>query len=96
LSFLVVSHTHKDIDRSFGYLSKNLRNQNNYVLVDLMKTFMVSQERPFILQLIQEILNFKSWVQGYLKDNLKVLIGHIDMLFFWFFFFFFGISLGGL
>jgi uncharacterized protein involved in cysteine biosynthesis len=39
------------------------------VLVDLMKTFMVSQEWPFIPQLMQEIPNFKSWVQGYLKDG---------------------------
>jgi hypothetical protein len=49
------------------------------VLVDLMKTFMVSQEQPFIPQLIQEIQNFKFWVQGYLKDGPNVLVGHIDM-----------------
>jgi hypothetical protein len=46
---------------------------------------MVSQEWPFISQLIQEILDFKSWVQGYLKDGLEVLIGHINMHLFWFF-----------
>ncbi len=50
-----------------------------------MKAFMVSQERPFILQLIQEIPDFKSWVQGYLKDGLEVLIGHTDMHLFQFF-----------
>ncbi len=42
LGFLVVGHTHEDIDGWFGYLSKMLREQNNYILVDLMKTFMVS------------------------------------------------------
>jgi hypothetical protein len=42
LGFLVVGHTHEDIDGCFGYLSKKLREQNNYILVDLMKTFMVS------------------------------------------------------
>jgi hypothetical protein len=47
LGFLVVGHTHDNIDKSFGYLSKNLTKQNNYALVDLMKTFM-------------EIPNFKS------------------------------------
>jgi len=46
--FLVVGHTHKDIDGSFGYLSKK---QNNYLLIDLMKAFMVPQEL-FIPQLI--------------------------------------------
>jgi hypothetical protein len=44
LRFLIVGHTHEDIDGCFGYLSKNLKEQNNYVLVDLMKVFMVSQE----------------------------------------------------
>jgi hypothetical protein len=42
LGFLVVGHTHEDIDGNFGYLSKKLREQNNYVLADLMKAFMVS------------------------------------------------------
>jgi len=48
LGFHVIGHTHEDIDGKFGYLSKKLKLQNNYVLVDLMKTFMVSQEWPFI------------------------------------------------
>ncbi len=60
LGFLVVGHTHEDIDECFGYLSKKLKEENNYILADLMKVLMISQERPFILQLIQEIPNFKS------------------------------------
>jgi hypothetical protein len=64
LEFLVVAHKHEDIDGCFGYLSKKLRKQNSYVLADLMKAFMVSQEQPFIPQLIKEIPYFKSWVVG--------------------------------
>jgi hypothetical protein len=52
LGFLIVGHTHEDIDGSFGYSLKILRKQNNYVMVDLMKAFMFSQDRPFIMQLI--------------------------------------------
>jgi hypothetical protein len=48
LEFPVISHTHEDIDGSFGYLSKKLREQNNYVLTDLMKMFMVSKKWPFV------------------------------------------------
>jgi hypothetical protein len=44
LGFLIVGHTHEDIDGNFGYLSKKLKEHNNYVLADLMKAFMVSQE----------------------------------------------------
>ncbi len=46
--FLVVGHTHEDIDGYFGYLFKRLREWNNCILADLMKAFMVLQERPFI------------------------------------------------
>ncbi len=49
LGFLIVGHTHEDIDESFGYLLKEWREENNYVMVNLMKTFMFSQDRPFIL-----------------------------------------------
>jgi hypothetical protein len=52
LDFLVVGHTHGDIDGCFGYLSKKLKEEDNYNLVDLMRAFMISQEKPFILQLI--------------------------------------------
>jgi hypothetical protein len=31
LGFLVVGHTHEDIDGCFGYLSKKLREENNYI-----------------------------------------------------------------
>jgi hypothetical protein len=66
-------------------LSKNLREQNNYILANLMKVLMVSQEWPFILQLIQEIPNFKTWVLGCLKDGPETLVGHINMHLFNFF-----------
>ncbi len=79
LGFLVVGHTHEDIDGCFGYLSKQLREENNYILVNLMKAFMISQERPFTPQLIKEIPNFKSWALGCLKGGPKLLVGHTDM-----------------
>jgi hypothetical protein len=52
MEFLMVGHTHEDIDESFGYLLKKLKEQNNNVIEDLMKTFMLSQDRPFNPQLI--------------------------------------------
>jgi hypothetical protein len=42
LGFLVIGHTHENIDESFGHLSKKLKEQNNDVMADLMKTFMLS------------------------------------------------------
>ncbi len=54
-------------------------------MADLIKEFMVSQDRPFILQLIQEMLDFKTWVKGCLKDGPEILIGHTNMHLFHFF-----------
>jgi hypothetical protein len=54
-------------------------------MVDLMKTFMFFQYCPFILQLIQEILDFKSWVNGYLNASPNVFDGHTKMHLFRFF-----------
>ncbi len=85
LGFLVVGHTHEDIDGCFGYLLEKLREENNYILTNLMRTFMISQEKLFIPQLIQEIPNFKSWVVGYLKNGPEMLVGHIDIHLFNFF-----------
>jgi hypothetical protein len=48
LRILGVGHTHENIDGNLRYLSKKLRERDNYVLADLMKTFMVSQDHPFI------------------------------------------------
>jgi hypothetical protein len=56
LGFLIVGHTHEDIDGKFRYLSKKLKKQNNYVMADFMKAFLFSEDCPFIPQLIQEIL----------------------------------------
>jgi hypothetical protein len=44
LGFLVVGHTHEDINGCVGYLSKKLIEQNNFNLADLMKVFMVLQD----------------------------------------------------
>ncbi len=60
VGFIVVGHTHEDINGCFGYLSKKLKDKNNNILVDFMRAFMISDNRSFIPQLIQEILNFKS------------------------------------
>ncbi len=48
LGFLVVEHTHENIDGCFGYLSKKLRKHNNNILANLTKVFMVLQDKLFI------------------------------------------------
>ena len=76
MGFLVVGHTHKDIDAYFSYLSKLLKMKNTYVLADLMKAFMDSQKTTaFIPELVQEVADFKKFLQGYEHDGANKLIG---------------------
>ena len=74
IGFLVVDHTHEDIDAHFSYLSKLLKMKNIYVLADLMKAFMDSQKTTaFIPELVQEVVDFKKFL------NTTVLTSLFDL-----------------
>ena len=80
VGFLVVGHTHEDIDAHFSYLSKLLKMKNTYVLADLMKAFMDSQKTTaFNPELVQEVANFKKFLHGYEHDDANKLIGLGEM-----------------
>lgn len=46
LGFFIVGHMDKDINGSYGYMSKKLKKQNIYVLVDLMKFLWFHKSGP--------------------------------------------------
>ena len=80
VGFLVVGHTHEDIDAHFSYLAKLLRMKNTYVLADLMKAFIDSQKTTaFIPELVQEIANFKKLIHDYEHGGANKLIGLKEM-----------------
>ena len=56
--FLLVGHMHEDIDAYFSHLSKALKSKNTFVLVDLMKAFMQSQNLSFMPEFLQEVADF--------------------------------------
>ena len=76
IGFLIVGHTHEDIDAHFSYLSKLLKMKNTYVLANLIKAFMDSQKTiAFNPELVQEVADFKKFLHGYLHDGMNKLIG---------------------
>jgi hypothetical protein len=84
--FLVVGHTHEDIDAYFNYLSKLLKLKNTYVLVDLMKAFMDLQKSTvFIPELVQEVADFKSYMRDFHHDGTNKLSGLGEMYLFKFY-----------
>ena len=75
IGFLIVGHTHEDINGHFSYLSKLLKMKNTYVILDLIKAFMDSHKTiAFILELVQEVANFKKFLQGYQHNGANKLI----------------------
>jgi hypothetical protein len=86
VGFLVVGHTHEDIDAYFSYLSKLLKRRNTYVLADLMKAFMDSQKTvAFIPEVAQEVADFKKYVKDFHHDGVNALTGLGEMHIFKFF-----------
>ena len=74
VSFMLVGHTHDDIDASFGQWSMKLQ-ENDYPTIPLpMKSYMDLNEDPVILGLIEEMPDFKEFVKPYINDD--TLIGY--------------------
>jgi hypothetical protein len=73
VNFLLVGHTHEDIDAMFGRWSCRLRENDYPTLPILMKSFMDAETEPIIPHLIEEVPNFKEFVDGYLCSGNDAL-----------------------
>ena len=76
INFLIVGHTHEDIDALFGRWSTKLKTNDYPTLPRLMKSFMDCETQPVIPHLIEEVPNFKAFVEGYLHTGDDSLQGH--------------------
>ena len=76
INFLIVGHTHEDIDALFGRWSLRLKTNNYPTLPRLMKSFMDCETHPVIPHLIEEVPDFKQFVEGYLGTRGDELEGH--------------------
>ena len=65
INFLIVDHMHDDIDALFGRSSYKLRGTDYPTLPLLMKSFMDTESRPVIPHLIEEVPDFKKFVEGW-------------------------------
>jgi hypothetical protein len=78
INFLLAGHTHEDIDAMFGRWSYKLRANDYPTLPMLMKSLMVAEEQLIIPYLIEEVPNFKAFVDGYLCSGNDALQGHTN------------------
>ena len=76
VSYLLVGHTHDDIDASFGRWSMDLR-ENDYPTIPLlMKSYMQMEKVPTIPHMIEELPAWKSFVEPFLPSGNDILFGH--------------------
>ena len=76
VGFLMVGHTHEDIDAMFSKFSEKLRTSMTFTFPHLMQHFQSCQTTrptPFMLT---HVPDFKSYIDGYLCDSKDALVGH--------------------
>ena len=76
VNFMIVGHTHDNIDALFGRWSMILKKENFPTLPALMKSFMDLDSMPTIPHLIEEVPDFKGFIAGSFVDGNKILVGH--------------------
>jgi len=77
VSFLLVGHTHDDIDALFGRWSMQLKKDNFPTIPSLMKSFMDIDLVPTIPHFIEDVPNFKSFTKGLICEGKDALVNHI-------------------
>ena len=77
VNFMIVGHTHDDIDALFGRWSMALKKESFPTIPLLMKSFMDIETVPTIPHLIEEVPNFKKFIENGIADGENTLLGHI-------------------
>ena len=78
INFLIVGHTHNNIDAFFGKWSYKPRGTDYSTLPLLMKSFLDTESQRVIPHLIEEVPDFKKFVEGYLCIGCDALVGHTN------------------
>ena len=74
--FLMVGHTHGDIDASFGHWSMKLYEEDFPTIPLLIKSYMDLDNVPVIPHMIEEISNFKAFIKPYMLKGVDCLVEH--------------------
>jgi hypothetical protein len=76
VNFMLVGHTHNDIDVLFVRWNMFLKKESFPTIPLLMKSFMDVELVPTISHLIEEVLDFKGFIAGYIAEGDEALEGH--------------------
>ena len=85
VGFLLVGHTHEDIDGTYGRMSSNLKSKDIYSLPEMMDTYRkIEDKRVFPPRLIDKVYDFKSFLNVYIKEGKNAIVGHLNVEYFQF------------
>ena len=76
VNFMLVGHTHDDIDALFGRWSMALKREDFPTIPLLMRSFMENEVVPTIPHLIEEVPDFKSFIEAGRCEGDESLQGH--------------------
>ena len=78
VNFMIVSHTHDDIDALFGRWSMAVRKESFPTIPLLMKLFMHVEVVPTTPHLIKEVLDFKKFIEDGIAMEENALLRHTN------------------
>src|ERR1700737_4804700 len=76
VSFLIVGHTHDDIDALFGRWSMKLHENFFPTIPLLIKSYMDLDHMPVIPHMIEEVPDFKAFIKPYMLKGGDRLVGY--------------------
>ena len=76
VNFMIAGHTHDDIDVLFGRWSMALKKESFPTIPPLMKSFMDIETVPTIPHFIEEVPNFKKFIENGIPNGENTLLGH--------------------
>jgi hypothetical protein len=76
MNFMLFGHTHEDIDALFGRWNMRLCKHDYPTVPLLMKSLMDGESIPVILHLIEEVPNFKGFIDSCSYKKGEALEGH--------------------
>ena len=78
VGFLLVGHTHEDIDGTYGRMSSNLKSKDIYSSPEMMDTYRTIEEKwVFPPSIIDKVYTFKFFLNGCIKEEKNALVEHI-------------------
>ena len=77
MNFMIVGHTHDDIDALFGRWSMALKEESFPTIPLLMNSFMDVEEILTIPHLIEEVPDFKKFIEDGIAVGENALLSHM-------------------